>query len=76
MEYIKRKIRAKKITIEDRENKEYQVSLNSWGHLTIRFFNPMNPKEDEIIVFDAGVTNAIIRYIKKIIRIGVFLKGE
>jgi len=76
MEYIKRKIESEKITIEDREHKDYQISLNSYGHLTIRFFNPNNPNKDEIIVFDAGVSTAIIRYIRKIISIGGYLKGE
>jgi len=76
MEYIKRKIKSEKITVEDRVHKDCQISINSFGHLTIRFFKPSDPEEDEIIVFDAGVTNAIIRYIRKMLKISDFLKGE
>ena len=67
MEYIEREIKSKKITLP--ENYDcVQVSVNSWGHLVIRFFNNQNPDKDVVIVFDAAATGHIIRYIKKYLK--------
>jgi len=67
VEWIKRKIKSEKITIPEEYN-QYQISLNSWGHLTIRLFKEDNPDEDIVIVFDSLMTRSILRYIGRLIR--------
>ena len=67
MEYIKREIKTEKIELP-KEYNAVQVSLNNWGHLTVRFFNRDNQNKDILIVFDDFTTRRIIGFIKNISR--------
>ncbi|HDH91592.1 MAG TPA: hypothetical protein ENF38_01435 [Candidatus Aenigmarchaeota archaeon] len=60
MEIIKRKIKFEK----EEENRKIQVSFNSDGHLTIRFYNPEDPSKDKLIIFTARETNEILSFIR------------
>jgi len=63
VEIIKRKIESTKTVINAEYPNEVQVALNDWGHLTVRIFDPKNPNEDTLIVFDKTVTYRIIKFI-------------
>ena len=65
MEYLKRKIRTKKISIPENYDM-VQVAFNSWGHLTIRTFSSENPDEDILIVFDRDTTYKIMNFLRRI----------
>jgi len=67
MEYIKREIKTEKIELPENYT-AVQVSINNWGHLTIRFFNPSEQNKDILIVFDDYTTRRIIGFIKNISR--------
>jgi len=63
MEYIERQMKTRKITLPETYT-DVQVGYNSWGHLTVRFFNADNQNSDVIIVFDRGTSMKIISFIK------------
>ncbi len=65
MEIIERTIKTKKRTIDPTKN-EIQISYNNFGHLTIRFFERGKEDKDTIIVFTAGQTGQIIRFVRNI----------
>lgn len=80
VELIKRQSKIEKINIGEML-KEFgilpfevatQISINSWGHLTIRFFkHPAYLKEGElendiVVVFDSETTKRILDYIKQL----------
>ena len=65
VEYIKREIKTEKIELPENYT-AVQVSINNWGHLTIRFFNRDDQNKDIIIVFDDFTTRRIIGFIKNI----------
>jgi len=67
MEYMKREAKVKKIELPEDYDK-VQISINDWGHLTVRFFNNNEPNKDVLIVFDAYVTRKIVGFIQSISR--------
>jgi len=67
MEYMKREAKVKKIELPEDYDK-VQISINDWGHLTVRFFNSNEPNKDVLIVFDAYVTRKIVGFIQSISR--------
>jgi len=66
-EYIKRESKVKKIELPEDYDK-VQVSINNWGHLTVRFFNGDEPNKDVLIVFDIHTTRKIVGFIQSISR--------
>ena len=66
MQIIERKM---KVDVND-ENRNIQISYNSYGHLVIRFFDDTQPNKDKMIVFTVPETFKIINFIKKMITKG------
>ena len=64
---MKREIKTEKIELPENYT-AVQVSINNWGHLTIRFFNRDDQNKDILIVFDDFTTRRIIGFIKNISR--------
>lgn len=59
--------RSMEVLDDQREDTcEAQASFNSDGRLTLRMYDPDDPNEDTIIVFDARQTNAIVNLFRKI----------
>ena len=67
MEYIERKVAIRKIKVPEDCNR-VQISINDWGHLTVRFFNIDKLDRDILIVFDEYTTRRIVGFIKNISR--------
>ena len=64
MEFIERSIKSKKIQIDREKYPKVQVALNSFGHLTVRYFNNESQDKDAIIVFDAETTREIVAFLR------------
>lgn len=78
MEIIKRKTEVERETVETDEFNKFQVSLNNYGHLILRFF-PSNKfdndekkkaeqEEDLMIVLDWKETDTLITFIQGTLR--------
>ena len=65
VEYIKREIKTEKIQLPD-DFDSMQVSINDWGHLTIRFFSCKNQNVDVVISFSVRATDRILQFIRNI----------
>ena len=63
MEIIERQIKPKKKTFDPIKDK-IQFSINNFGHLTIRAFNPEKENEDVLIVLNVAQTKELCRFIK------------
>jgi len=65
-EVIKRKIKSEILGMDREKYPEVQVAYNTWGHLTVRFFNPENQDEDLLIVFDSHTTRLIAGFLRRV----------
>lgn len=67
MVIIDREMTSQKITTDKSQTSRYcQASFNSEGHITIRNYDINNRGSDEIIIFSAEETQAIIGLFKRI----------
>ena len=63
MEILNRNIKLETTTIE---KEVMQISFNSWGHLTIRFFDREKPEEDILIILTHMETLELMRFVNEI----------
>lgn len=47
------------------ENNQVQIGYNSYGHLSIRIIHSAEPMQDTLIVFNQGVSNEIIDFVRE-----------
>ena len=62
--------RESKFEKENLMDKEFQVSINNWGHLAFRFFDAeiaeKKKTEDILLVFPKETTRKIISFIRRL----------
>jgi hypothetical protein len=46
-------------------NGQVQIGYNSYGHLSIRIIHSAEPMQDTLIVFNQGVSNEIIDFVRE-----------
>ena len=69
MEIIKRTATVSKGTVDilgTANTKVMRVSYDSYGHLVLRFFDPICENEDTLITLDARETRELVRFVNNI----------
>lgn len=69
VEIIRRKAIGEKETFNSYDGFKIQASYNSYGHVTLRFYNPEKADDSEIlIVLDSSESYNLITFLKRIMQ--------